>query len=117
MLDTELLERHGTLYPRPIRQPARTCHKEMGCTADYLLRALPTVAGNEPLQVDRQRKRVVIGSPARQAVVDYTPQPHRRLGSLSLPVLTVGIDFHGFSGAETRAFLAHFDRCFLRMGG
>ena len=117
MLDTELLEPQGKLYRRPTRQPAHTCHKEMGCTEEHLLRALPAVARREPLRVDRQRGRVVIGDAERQVVLDYAPRPHRRLGSLHLPVLEVDMYFRGFSDAQTRTFLTRYDRCFLRMGG
>jgi hypothetical protein len=117
MLDTELLEPRRQLHRRPASQPARTCHKEMGCTAQQLLRMLPAVAGHEPLLVERNRGQAVIGGAERKIVVNYAPRPHRRLGSLRLPVLDVDMHFHGFSDARARAFLTRFDRCFLRMGG
>lgn len=96
----------------------RTRHyREMGFSEKEFTSCLPfAVAGKLDSSADEPGSYRVTsaGSDVR---IRTRRLPSRRLGSLSLPVLGVDIEYHGGSESDYADFMRRFDRHFLRMGG
>lgn len=86
---------------------------EMGLDRAELFRLLPRLVGEEALLGET----VTWTEAGRRATLRATPMPHRRLGSVELPRMSVEIELEGGSGEEGEALLARFLRVFLRGGG
>jgi len=116
MLYTHVLEMRSEATAMVDRQIA-TCTKEMSLTPEHFVHSLSPVLEQEGGSVEQDDSQVTISNGARRAVVRFSRQPDRRLGSLILPVLKVDMRFEGYTGNEIKRFSDKFDLTFMRMGG
>jgi hypothetical protein len=90
-------------------------HREMGCTREDLLRWLPEATGHAPARVDRDA--IVLSVAGGEVRITTHVRPPRRIGLVSIPVLSVSFRFDGVEEAARDAFLARFDLYTRRGGG
>ncbi|WP_431862181.1 hypothetical protein [Azospirillum sp.] len=86
--------------------------KEMALTRAEFLRLLPGAAGEAPV---REGDGVFRVGGAVEIALD--PQPPRRLGLFTIPVMRVTLRFHGGTDEDAQAFVRRFDRAFQKGGG
>ncbi len=89
--------------------------KEMGLGAADFLAALPRLLADYDWHGEDGLVQARCGH--RELLIWYGPEGWRAIASVRLPTLPVTLVFRGFSEAERRSFLAHFDRRFRRGGG
>lgn len=117
MFHADILERDDALPTLTGTRPVPAFHKEMGFTVAEFLNVLPSVSSEYQTTIDPERSQATLRHADAEVIVDFQPLPERSLGVLRLPVLDVSIRFRGVTDAQARAFMALFDRTFLRMGG
>ena len=100
----------------PVAHPA-DCTKEMGVSLPEFLRQLGTLSPAADIRLDGSARRVRLAHAGGLVTISYHPEKPRKLGALTIPVTRVEIRFQGISPVEAGAFLGHWDRTFLRMGG
>lgn len=90
---------------------------EMGCTADEFIAVLPAAMRDWRVGGGPDAWRVSKADGTAIANIHIEPRPDRRIGALSLPVLSVKLDLDGVSEALAAEFLRRFERGFHRGGG
>ena len=93
------------------------CTFEMGASTAEFLRQLKCLAPAGEIRVDAAACRARLVCDGGMVTVAWRPCPPRRTGALTIPVTEARIRFQDVSETGARAFLARWDRNFLRMGG
>jgi hypothetical protein len=88
---------------------------EMSLSREEFLRLLP--AAVRPFPVREEAGRFCGTEGERRWLIDLTPLPERRIGSVALPRHQVEIHLEGFSEQGAAAFLTRFHQGFQRGGG
>ncbi len=97
--------------------PARIC-RDMGYTVDEFSSVLPRAMRDWLVIAERpQAWRVSTTDTLAVASVRISRLPDRRIASLSLPVLSVDIEFYTGETDQRAEFLRRFDRGFQKGGG
>lgn len=89
----------------------------MGYTAAEFAAVLPAAMRDWRVSGGPRDWRVAAGDGREVAAIRVDAQPERRVGALSLPVLSVTIDLSKVSAELAREFLRRFERGFHRGGG
>lgn len=87
----------------------------MSLTVGEFYRILPVALATRQFTVEADT--VSVQCEQGRALIRITPEPPRRIASLSFPVLKVAIEFADVPEPESRMFLERFDRAFHRGGG
>ena len=105
-------------YMTPVNAPAGTIfQKEMSLTMDEFTRAMPKAVQGIVTQTDKAGLSFRSDCDQGTVFISCRPKANRELGSLSLPRMTVEIQFCNFSAPESDDFFNRFALMFLRMGG
>jgi hypothetical protein len=89
--------------------------REMTITHTDFFRILPKAINHqEYVMTDNQ---ISVSVPMGSIKIKLSPEKHRVIGSLRLPVTNVEIEFDGFSVQQTEQFFQQFDLSFHKGGG
>ena len=89
----------------------------MGYTAAEFAAVLPAAMRDWRVSGGPRDWRVSTGGGHDVAAIRIDTRPERRIGALSLPVLSVTIELHGSPAELAGEFLRRFERGFHRGGG
>ena len=89
--------------------------KEMSISHRDFFRILPSALGTNDFRVEGSA--VYLGQGSRRLEILLSPETHRSIALLSLPVTHVSLQFVGYGADEAAAALGRFDRAFQRGGG
>lgn len=89
--------------------------KEMGISHADFFRVLPRLVRS--LKSDIDGNRIHIHEDGRSVEIVLAEEQVRSLGLVRLPFTNVELIFHGFDGAQRKAFIADFELQFFRGGG
>lgn len=89
--------------------------REMGCTAEELLKWLPGATGGCALALRPGAADVAVGDGALR--LRWQPLPPRRIALLSVPRLAVRFEFEAVDEAARLRFMRRFDLYTQRGGG
>jgi hypothetical protein len=96
--------------------PRLWIRKEMGLSHEELFRLLPALAAGASPEVSGKHIRLPLDG--GRVDLSLEEEGERRLGpTVRLPVTWVELAFFGCDEAETKRFLAHFDRVTFKGGG
>ncbi|MEN8131271.1 MAG: hypothetical protein ABFS45_13970 [Pseudomonadota bacterium] len=99
------------------KETARAISKEMSLTMEQFADTLPKAMSKPFLADYSSSPRFVLLNKTNSVVIKCEQKSARYIGSLTLPVLAVQIEFNRYTPEEAEAFTRQFDRAFLRMGG
>ncbi|MDJ0639852.1 MAG: hypothetical protein QNJ20_13535 [Paracoccaceae bacterium] len=112
---TETPAADGQIQTTTAAVPAVT--KTMGSTEADFIRQLKAFAGAENVTVDDGAGKASVVTKEGAVTVAFEDRQPRRAGMLRIPTTAIDIDFGDLDTAQADAFMARFDRSFLRMGG
>ena len=98
-----------------LTRPGRIVTREMGISHSDFFRIFPAVIDRQPFE--RIADGVRYADRDRRLTIALSPEAHRRLGKLSIPLTTLRFEFNGYTGDEVEQFMERFDRHFHRGGG
>jgi hypothetical protein len=89
--------------------------KEMGISHREFFRSLPRALNGFEYEVSGDTVQVRDGG--RSLVMHLSPEAARNIAAMRLPMTRIEFRFSGYTDAEAKAFLDHFDLRFRRGGG
>lgn len=89
--------------------------REMAVSRADFLRLLALALGDESYSLAENTVTVADGK--RRLTLRLSPEAQRKLGSLRFPVISIEMEFQGYSEGESERWLARLDRYFQRAGG
>ena len=89
--------------------------RDMGCTAEELLRWLPGATRARPVTLETHGARIDIDGGHLE--LRWQTLPPRQIALLSTPRLAVSFHFSGIDEASRQAFMRYFDLYTQRGGG
>ena len=92
-----------------------TFEREMGCTADELLRWLPGASGGRTLESRPDGAQITIGAGSMR--LQWQALPPRQIALMQMPRLAVCFDFERVDELVRQQFMRYFDLYTQRGGG
>ena len=87
----------------------------MGISHSDFFRIFPAVIDRRPYE--RTTNGIRHAGGGRRLTIELSPESHRRLGMLTIPMTTLRLEFEGYADEEVENFMERFDRHFHRGGG
>ncbi len=93
----------------------KTISREMAISRNDLFRIMSLAFADTDYSIDHDR--IILNEMGRTLEIEYVVMKDRCLGSLSLPMMQLQLQFTDHTNSQIEQFIRKFDRSFHRGGG